>query len=93
MMIKKVTLDPETIAMILAVLIPLIQDCLAKRESKNYIVDVLRWPNAIARRRLLRQLPKRERNELRGYWRSVKNRTITKRFATRLVAMAAKKAA
>ncbi len=78
-------LSPETIAMILSVLLPMIVECLEKRETQGSIVSRIRNPNARLRGKLLKALPAKESKQLSAYWAEPTNRRMTRRLAVRWV--------
>jgi len=62
------TLDPNTIAMILAILIPIVQKCLEDRMTPEEAMTALVAPNLRQRIVLMISLPRKQRRELRA-WR------------------------
>lgn len=85
------TLDPETIAAILVVLIPMIQKCLANRKTEAEIVLMLMKPTRRQRFMLFFALRREHRLQLREYWRE--NAELEKDVAVEIVQMANEEAA
>ena len=88
-------IDPATIEAILAILIPMIQDCLANRKTEQEVVSMLVNPNRRQRFVLFFALHREQRKALR-VWRSDKDVThdwLEESEASELVQIAIEEAA